>query len=118
MMNTRHYLLLALLLIAGCTTEDLMSSPTSAPNLPTTTGTLQAQGGMVDYYNGVQGYYARPANENSYPGVVMIHEWGGLNNNMKAMADQLAAQGYQVLAVDLYNGTVATSAAEARNLTG
>ena len=44
----------------------------------------------------------------------MIHEWWGLNDNVKEMADKLASQGYVVLAVDLYNGKVATTSEQAR----
>jgi carboxymethylenebutenolidase len=50
------------------------------------------------------------------PAVIMIHEWWGLNDNIRAMADRLAAEGYIVLAVDLYGGKVAESSAEAREL--
>jgi carboxymethylenebutenolidase len=48
------------------------------------------------------------------PAVIMIHEWWGLNDNIRAMADRLAAEGYIVLAVDLYGGKVAANTAEAR----
>jgi carboxymethylenebutenolidase len=50
------------------------------------------------------------------PGVIMIHEWWGLNDHIKNMADELSKEGYAVLAVDLYNGKVATSADEAMSL--
>ncbi len=67
----------------------------------------------VNYYSSVKGYYAHPEAAGSYPGVVMIHEWWGLNDNVKTMARQLAAEGYQVLDVDLYNGVVALTPDEA-----
>jgi carboxymethylenebutenolidase len=71
----------------------------------------------VTYFNDVRGYFVRPESEGTYPGVVMIHEWWGLNENIKQMAKQLAAEGYQVLAVDLH-GEVATTSERARELTG
>ena len=59
------------------------------------------------------GYLARPK-EGTYPGVIMIHEWWGLNENVKSMAHQLAYEGYVVLAVDLYEGKVAETPEQAR----
>jgi len=47
------------------------------------------------------------------PGVVVIHEWWGLNDHVKHWADRLAAEGYAALAVDLYGGVVATTPDEA-----
>lgn len=73
---------------------------------------------QVSYHENVQGYLARPEEEGEYPGVVMIHEWWGLNENIKQMADSLASQGYVVLAVDLYNGEVATESSRAGELAG
>lgn len=63
----------------------------------------------------VYGHFVFPADMiEPLPAVIVIHEWWGLNDNVKAMADRLAAEGYIVLAVDLYGGKVATSPDEAR----
>jgi len=51
-----------------------------------------------------------------FPAIIVIHEWWGLNDGVRAMADRLAALGYIVLAVDLYGGEIATTPAEAREL--
>lgn len=68
----------------------------------------------VNYYKNVTGFYAEPKNADaSTPGVVMIHEWWGLNQNIKDTATSLAKEGYRVLAVDLYGGKVAIDATEA-----
>lgn len=63
------------------------------------------------------GFLAEPAEPGNYPGVVMIHEWWGLNKEIKDMAVSLSKQGYRVLAVDLYGRTAAITADEARALT-
>jgi len=65
----------------------------------------------------LRGYMARPASARAdarLPAVVMIHEWWGLNDNIRMMARRLAGEGYRVLAVDMY-GRVATTPAEARS---
>ena len=57
----------------------------------------------------IEGYLAYPADaEGGLPAVLVIHEWWGLNDNIRAMADRLAAEGYAALAVDLYGGQVAS----------
>lgn len=70
----------------------------------------------VNYSGDITGYLAKPVSKGEYPGIIMIHEWWGLNDNIKEMADKLASHGYVVLAVDLYDGTVATTAEQAREL--
>lgn len=56
----------------------------------------------------VRGYLARPEGvEENLPGVIVIHEWWGLNDNIRMMTRRLADQGYAALAVDLYRGKVA-----------
>ncbi|WP_299332474.1 dienelactone hydrolase family protein [Haloplanus sp.] len=68
--------------------------------------------------NGTPGYLARPADNGTYPAVVMIHEWWGLNENIEHMAEVLAGQGYVVFAVDLYDGEIARNASRAADLSG
>ena len=48
------------------------------------------------------------------PAIIVIHEWWGLNDNVRAMADRLAGEGYIVLAVDLFNGSVTENREQAR----
>jgi carboxymethylenebutenolidase len=47
------------------------------------------------------------------PAILVIHEWWGLNEQVRGIARRLAAQGFQAFCVDLYDGTVAKDAAEA-----
>lgn len=63
-------------------------------------------------------YYFAPDVNESAPGIVIVHEWWGLNDNIKDMWRVLASEGYQVVAVDMYNGNVATTPDEARELVG
>lgn len=65
----------------------------------------------------LNGYFVVPADVTDLvPGVIMIHEWWGLNDNIRAMARRLAGEGYAVLAVDLYGGQTGATAAEAERL--
>jgi carboxymethylenebutenolidase len=50
----------------------------------------------------VNGYLARPADASSHPGMIVIHEAGGLNEHARDVANRLANVGYVALAVDLY----------------
>ncbi len=43
------------------------------------------------------------------PGLIVVHEWWGLNDNVRAMAARYASEGYAVLAVDLYGGRSAAT---------
>ena len=65
----------------------------------------------------INGYYAYPQDVTEpLPGILAIHEWWGLNENIEAMARRLAGEGYQVLAVDLYGGQVAETPEVAKQL--
>lgn len=61
------------------------------------------------------GYLAAPAS-GSGPGVVVIQEWWGLNDHIRAIAERFAAAGFVALAPDLYRGEVALAPDEARRL--
>jgi carboxymethylenebutenolidase len=64
----------------------------------------------------IVGYVAHPEGELPKAGLVVIHEWWGLNDNVKAMARRLAGAGYLALAVDLYEGEVADDRTDASRL--
>jgi len=66
----------------------------------------------------VSGYMARPENADTgaLPGLIVIHEWWGLNDNIRHMTRRLAAEGYRALAVDLYRGKAAEAPENARSL--
>jgi carboxymethylenebutenolidase len=65
----------------------------------------------------VHGYLSVPLHAKGWlPGIIVIHEWWGLNDNIRSMADQLAGQGYAALAVDLYGGRSASHPDEAKQL--
>jgi len=50
--------------------------------------------------------------------VILIHEWWGLNDQIKSVGAELAKLGYLALAIDLYGGKVATNADEAMQYVG
>jgi len=62
---------------------------------------------------GGQAYLSLPEGAGPHPGIVVIQEWWGLNDNIKHWSDRLAADGYAALAVDLYDGKIATTNDEA-----
>lgn len=81
-----------------------------------TIGSFNVETQEVNYFDNSHGFLAKPSDEGVFPGIIMIHEWWGLNDNIKEMAEKLASHGYVVLAVDLYNGDVATTSEQARQL--
>jgi carboxymethylenebutenolidase len=62
---------------------------------------------MTSFQSGrrqLEGYIARPEGDGPFPGIVVIHEIYGLNENMKDISRRFAAQGYVALAVNLFTG--------------
>jgi len=62
-----------------------------------------------------QGYLAKPVS-GSGPGIVVIQEWWGLNDNIKDIANRFAAEGFVALAPDLYHGKATAEPDEAGKL--
>ncbi|MEM8678381.1 MAG: dienelactone hydrolase family protein [Planctomycetota bacterium] len=62
----------------------------------------------------VEGYLAKPDTPGPHPGIILIHEWWGLNDAIRATARQFAELGYVALAVDLYGEEATTDRDVAR----
>jgi carboxymethylenebutenolidase len=113
-----------LLAIAACSSSTAPKEP-AHENKPAETGPLseaefkamhepptsppQHLKGQVIDLGGTKAYLSVPPGPGPHPGIVVIHEWWGLNGNIEHWADRLAGAGWAALAVDLYNGTVATT---------
>jgi carboxymethylenebutenolidase len=71
-------------------------------------GTAPAPQGIATRYvagdEATQGYLAVPEGEGPFPALILIHEWNGLTDRVRQVADAFAAQGYVALAADLYHG--------------
>jgi len=115
----------ALTLLGACSAPDPEPAGTSAEPAPVWTGALDEQafaalhdlntdaapaalGREIELADGSRAYLAE-APGGAAPGVIVIHEWWGLNDHIRHFTDRLAAVGYNALAVDLYGGTVATT---------
>lgn len=78
-------------------------------------------GKEVEYFSRagepITGYLAEPKEASKdLPAIIVIHEWWGLNDNIRAMTRRLAGEGYRALAVDLYNSETADTPEAARRL--
>ena len=94
-------------------------APTAADALPPAilgkAGPLQ--GTDLQYVEGdtaTTGYLAVPAGDGPFPALVIVHEWNGLVDRVREMADALAAEGYVTLAADLYGGRTGSNPQENR----
>jgi dienelactone hydrolase len=77
----------------------------------------------VDYKHGdvvLEGYLAYDdAVKGKRPGVIVVHEWWGLNNYAKMRTEKLAKLGYIAFAIDMYGkGVRAKDPKEAGSLSG
>lgn len=128
MSNLATFLMLAIIVsslyvsFGGLNEEQIAYSQSSSATMNTTAtdnNSTRVQGKSVNYYGNSSGYLVHPSSsvgnttsireqQQKLPAVVMIHEWWGLNDNIKNAAEDLANEGYVVLGADLYNGEVAT----------
>lgn len=61
-------------------------------------------------------YWAHPRVGDIFPGIVLIHDWWGITEIERGLADWFAQMGYYVIAPDMYQGKIAKSPAEAMEL--
>lgn len=66
-------------------------------------------GKLLEYYEGAKGYLAVPEGEGPFGSIILIHEWNGLVERVKQVADALAKEGYIALAADVYEGQTGSS---------
>ncbi len=65
----------------------------------------------------IEGWLARPKDAaGDLPGLIVIHEWWGLNDNIRRAAERLAGEGYVALAVDLHKGNTADTPKDAMQM--
>ena len=66
--------------------------------------------------DGPQGFFVRPADDKTYPGLVLIQEWWGIEPHIRELANRLATEGFAVMVPDLYHGQIATEPNDAMKL--
>jgi carboxymethylenebutenolidase len=74
---------------------------------------------VVDFPSGsemVKATLFLPKGRGAHPGIVVVHEWWGVNDWVKERSRKLADQGYVALAVDLYRGQLAKDPGTAHEL--
>lgn len=124
------YVIIVLVLLVGLGIYFLHSPAAEAPTPDQVAGDMAKEENVlgepefivetetIEYFDGVEGYLARPVGQGPFPALVLIHEWWGLNDNIKGLAVDFAQQGYVALAVDLYEGEVADTPDAAGTLAG
>lgn len=73
---------------------------------------------QVAYEDGrlLPAYWAHPSTGGVFPGIVLVHDWWGLTEVERHLANLLAQSGYYVIAPDLFDGQVAANAQAAYEL--
>ena len=75
-------------------------------------------GSMIDFKrpdgSTCKGYLAQAGQ--GKPGIVVIQEWWGLNDQIKGVVDRFVSEGYNALAPDLYKGRVTQKPDEANHM--
>ena len=76
-------------------------------------------GESVSYFaddDATVGYLAVPEGAGPFPSLILIHEWNGLADRIREVADAMAAEGYVTLAADLYSGRTGSTPDQNRSL--
>ena len=110
--------LLAAYIITGC--NDNSQTDQAEKNEATDTAAIREEN--VSYTAGntnMNGFVVYKDTNAKSPGVLLVHEWWGLNDYVKSRARQLASMGYIAMAVDMFgDGKTAANPDEAGKLAG
>jgi carboxymethylenebutenolidase len=99
--------------LAACT---LAAGANPVPHAPTGDGAVPdailgkgaaPMGRTLNYYPAnpdTRGYLSEPSGPGPHGAVILIHEWNGVVDRIRQVADAFAAEGYVALAADLYSG--------------
>jgi carboxymethylenebutenolidase len=115
----------AIVSASACTGEDAKADPYAAGNA-VEAGVVQEsdipaailgkaappRGEDLAYFDGdpaTVGYVVAPEGEGPFPAVLLIHEWNGLVDRVRQVADAFADEGYVALAADMYSGQIGTN---------
>lgn len=72
----------------------------------------ELKGETLNYFKDAQGYLAAPSEPGPHGAVILIHEWNGVVDRIKQMADSFATEGFVALAADLYKGRTGSNRQE------
>lgn len=110
------------LALAACTgaPPDAAPSPDASTETAELPSAITGNGGELEgadlrYVDGdtaTTGYLAVPAGDGPFPALVIIHEWNGLQDRVRQLADDFAAEGYVTLAADLFEGRTGSNREE------
>lgn len=109
--------LLLLATVVACSEGDQAADETVQSSIPDAIlgQAPPPQGETVMYVPGdtaTRGYLAVPDGEGPFPALILIHEWNGLVDRVRQMADAFADEGYVALAADLYRGRTGSNREE------
>lgn len=101
-------LALGVIALACAPADDTADTPPTSSIPDAILGTAPPpRGETVMYVDGdttARGYLAVPEGEGPFPALILIHEWNGLVDRVRQVADAFADEGYIALAADLYHG--------------
>ena len=73
---------------------------------------------IVAYHGDVTGFLALPDDADAAPAIILMHDFGGLDDEMRKRARAYAAAGFVALALDAFDGKTFATAEAAKPLTG
>lgn len=80
-------------------------------------GANAIQDEAVVYHENVKGYLTMPDNASKSPALILMHDFGGLNDEMRKRAKAFAEAGFVALALDAFDGRTYASAEAAQAVT-
>jgi len=96
--RARWTLCVALFALTACSHQAPAAESAEGAALSVTTEEVTYTSGATT----LKGFIAYPATQEKRPGVLVVHEWWGLNDYVRSRAKQLAEMGYVAFAIDMY----------------